>query len=96
MIELRVSGDYEALSWNKGNVFGNIPGLMEPQEVPNFYEIFTRDSTTAEDMGLYIVTPQFMASYTQVPSTRIDFKVIPPGTYSVFLTLFMTVLNVSR
>ena len=29
-----------------------------------------------------------MASYTQVPSTRIDFKVIPPGTYSVFLILF--------
>ena len=40
VIEVRVSGDYEVLFWNKGTAGQPIPGLMRPQELPNFYEIF--------------------------------------------------------
>ena len=35
-----------------------IPQVMRPQEFPNFYEMFVRDNTTAEDEGVYIVAPQ--------------------------------------
>ena len=83
VIEVRVSGDYECLFWNKGTSSQPIPGLMEPQELPHFYETFTRDSTTAEDVGIYIVVPHFKSGtaglYTLIPSRGVDFAVIPPG-----------------
>ena len=80
---MRVSGDYERLFWGKVIVSQPIPGLMEPQELPNFYETFVRDNTTAEDEGVYIVTPQFKSGtsglYTLIPSGGVDFAVTPPG-----------------
>ena len=83
VIEVRVSGDYKVLSWGKSTSTLPIPGLMEPQELPNFYETFVRDNTTDEDVGLYTVTPQFKfgtsSLYTLIPSGGIDFAVIPPG-----------------
>ena len=83
VIEVRVSGDYEVLFWRKGVVDQAIPGLMEPQELPKFYEIFGRDSTTDEDVGIYIVTLKIKVGtsslYTLIPSGGIDFAVIPPG-----------------
>ena len=83
VIEVRVSGDYERLSWGKGFSTQPIPGLMEPQELPNFYEMFVRDNTTDEDEGIYIVTPQFKfgtsSLYTLIPSGGVDFAVTPPG-----------------
>ena len=59
VIEVRVSGDYEVLLWNKNSAGQAIPGLMEPLELPNFYESFVRDNTTDEDVGIYAVTPHF-------------------------------------
>ena len=83
VIEVRVSGDYERLLWNKNAANQPIPGLMEPQEIPNFYETFARDNTTADDIGVYIITPQFKSGtstiYTLTPS-GVDFIVTPPGT----------------
>ena len=81
--EVRVSGDYERLLWSKGTVNQAIPGLMEPQELPNFYETFVRDNTTAEDEGIYTVTPLFKpgtaGQYTLIPNGGVDFAVTPPG-----------------
>ena len=83
VIEVRVSGDYEVLFWNKDTSGQLIPGLMEPQELTNFYEIFVRDNTTAEDLGTYIVPLLFKFGtgglYTLIPNGNIDFAVIPPG-----------------
>ena len=83
MIEVRVSGDYEVMSWNKSYHGQFIPGLMEPQELPNFYEIFVRDNTTDEDLGIYTVTTQLKSEktdlYTLIPSGVVDFAVVPPG-----------------
>ena len=87
VIEVRVSGDYEVLFWNISYHGQAIPGLMEPQELPNFYETFVRDNTTDEDVGLYTVTPQFKfgkaSLYTLIPSGGVDFAVIPPGRTKV-------------
>ena len=83
VIEVRVSGDYGVLLWRKGTSHQPIPGLMEPQELPKFYETFVRDNTTDEDVGIYIVTPflKFGISgiYTLIPSGGVDFAVTPPG-----------------
>ena len=83
VIEVRVSGDYEVLFWNKGATDQTIPGLIEPQELPNFYEMFVRDSTTDEDVGIYLVTPLFKTGtaglYTLIPAGGVDFAVTPPG-----------------
>ena len=83
VIEVRVSGDYEVLFWNKGTSDQAIPGLMEPQELPNFYETFVRDNTTDEDVGIYIVQSQLKFGtaniYTLSPSGGVDFAVITPG-----------------
>ena len=83
VIEVRVSGDYDRLSWGKGTSTQAIPGLMEPQELPNFYEVFVQDNTTIEDEGIYIVTPQFKSGtaslYTLIPSGGVDFAVTLPG-----------------
>ena len=83
VIEMRVSGDYEVLFWNKGTASQAIPGLMEPQELPNFYETFIRHNTTFEDVGIYIVQPQFKSGteslYTLIPSGGVDFAVTLPG-----------------
>ena len=97
VIEVRVSGDYEVLSWRKGVVDQPIPGIMEPQELPNFYETFVRDNTTDEDVGLYIVTPQFkfgtLSLYTVIPSGGVDFAVIPPGRLQVKQTNILYEVN---
>ena len=83
VIEVRVSGDYELLLWNKSYHGQAIPGLMEPQELPNFYETFVRDNTTDEDFGAYIVTPHLKPGteglYTVMPNGIVDFEVVPPG-----------------
>ena len=83
VIEVRVSGDYEVLFWNKGSNGQPIPGLMEPQELPNFYETFVRDNTTVDDEGIYIVSTFFKPGtsglYTLTPSGGVDFAVTPPG-----------------
>ena len=82
VIEVRVSGDYEVLYWSKHTSSQLIPGIMGPQELPNFYEMFVRDNTTVEDDGIYIVRPILKYAfflYTQIPRRGVDFAVIPPG-----------------
>ena len=83
VMEVRVSGNYAQLFWSK-NISGQpIPGLLEPQELPNFYEIFVRDNTTVEDEGIYIISPQFKSGtsryYTIIPSGGVEFAVTSPG-----------------
>ena len=91
VIEVRVSGDYEVLIWNKGTSNQPIPGLMEPQELPNFYQTFVRDNTTVEDVGIYIVTLHLKlgtsTTYTLIPTGGIDFAVIQPGTLKLIIML---------
>ena len=83
VIEVRVSGEYELMFWGVGTASTLIPGLLRPQELPNYFETFVRDNTTADDEGFYIVQPQRKASTIQThvvtPTGGVDFGVIAPG-----------------
>ncbi len=86
VIEVRVSGEYEVLFWYKGTRATFIPGLMIPQEFPNYFETFVRDNTTAGDEGFYFVQPQFKFGTSQshviTPTGGVDFGVIAPGKFT--------------
>ena len=75
------------LLWGKGTASTFIPGLMRPQEFPNYFETFVRDNTTAEDEGFYIVQPQYKPGTTQThsvtPTGGVDFGVIAPGNFCI-------------
>ena len=56
VIETRASGGYQIFDWiRNGNPFTtNIgPFLVTLQEFPNFFEIFVREPTTTNDLGVY-------------------------------------------
>ena len=58
--------------------------VMFPQEFPNFFEIFVRDNTTDNDLGIYRVQPTLSTAnaqtHTILPGVEgVDFAVIAPG-----------------
>ena len=57
VIETRASGGYRQFDWTKnGNEFTIAPGQpfsVTVQEFPNFFEIFVREPTTTNDLGVY-------------------------------------------
>ncbi len=59
-----------------------------PQDFPNFAEIFVRDNTTADDLGVYIVNPQLKSgssqTHTIVPTGGVEFAVTAPGNLFLF------------
>ena len=82
VIETRASGGYLWFDWTKnGNVFTQAQGqpfTVTIQEFPNFFEIFVRDNTTANDLGVYEVELITNAG-PQLP--EIDFAVTPYSKY---------------
>ena len=78
VLETRASGGYQQFDWVKnGNVFTLIPGqpfTVTLQEFPNFFEIFVREHTTANDLGVYGVDLQLNTG-PQAPA--VDFIVTP-------------------
>ena len=86
VIEVRVSGEYQVLFWWKDVQGQAIPQLIRPDELPNFYEMFVRDNTTAEDFGIYIVQSHFTSgTHTLIPSGGIDFAVTSPGKKELYI-----------
>ena len=81
VIETRASGGYRQFDWTKnGNEFTLAQGqpfTVTIQEFQNFFEIFVRDSTTANDLGVYEV--DLITNTGQV--TEIDFAVTPFSKY---------------
>ena len=92
VIETRASGGYRQFDWTRnGNEFTTIQGqpfLVTLQEFPNFFEIFVREPTTANDLGVYEVDLQ-LSTGPQVP--EVDFVVTP---YSKFMYETLCVLFV--
>ena len=84
VIETRASGGYQQLDWIKnGNVFTLSPGQLFTvtlQEFPNFFEIFVREPTTANDLGVYEVD-LVLNSGPQVHVPEVDFTVTPYSKY---------------
>ena len=86
VIEVRTSGEYQVPFWYKNeNEFGTSGfQVMVPEEFPNFFEIFVRDNTTDDDLGIYrvlfTVTSANSQTHTILPSPDgVDFAVIAPG-----------------
>ena len=87
VIETRASGGYQQFDWSKnGNEFTlthGRPFTITLQEFPNFFEIFVRDNTTTNDLGLYEVE-LILNTGSQVP--ELDFAVTPYSKY-MYVTL---------
>ena len=78
VIETSASGGYVQFEWQRnGNLFTVIPGtspfIVTIQEFPNFFEIFVREPTTVNDLGVYEV--ELVGGQPQVP--EIEFAVTP-------------------
>ena len=72
VIETRASGGYGQLDWNRNqNPFGSSSFTVTLQEFPNFFEIFVREPTTANDLGVYCVET----------GPEVDFTVTPYSEY---------------
>ena len=86
VIEVRTSGEYQVHFWFKNENLFSQPSfqVMLPDEFPNFAEIFVRDNTTDDDLGIYRVqfalTNANSQTHTILPGTDgVDFAVIAPG-----------------
>ena len=94
VIETRASGGYQWLEWDRnGNGFTIIPGqpfTVTLQELPNFFEIFVREPTTTNDLGVY--EAELVVDIGQTQAAEIDFAVTP---YSecVFKPMFQSLLS---
>ena len=103
VIETRASGGYGQFDWSKnGNPFTLTPGqpfTITLREFPNFFEIFVREPTTANDLGLYEVED---IGNTGPPLPEVQFAVTPYSKYLyktlVFfsLTCALTVIPCSQ
>ena len=82
VLETRASGGYQQFDWVKnGNVFTLIPGqpfTVTLQEFPNFFEIFAREPTTVNDLGVYEVD---LVLNTGPQAPEVDFIVTPYSKY---------------
>ena len=91
VIETRASGGYQWLEWNRnGNAFRTAENtqssslfIITLQEFSNFFEIFVRDNTTVNDLGVYEVE-LVLGTGAQVP--ELNFIVTPYSEY-VYVTV---------
>ena len=88
VLETRASGGYRQFDWTKnGEAFTTAAGqpfTVTIQEFPNFFEIFVREPTTANDLGVYEVDLIPNAGQAQVP--EVDFIVTQYSKYTVVCT----------
>jgi len=80
VIETQASGGYQQIYYSRnGHPFSPNPSdsffAKVPDEFPNFHEIFVREPTTANDLGVYEVELQLKFGQSQV--TDIEFIVTP-------------------
>ena len=81
VLETRASGGYRQFDWiRNGSPFTTYSGpfLVTLQEFPNFFEIFVRDNTTANDLGIY-EADLILNTGPQVP--EVQFVVTPYSKY---------------
>ena len=85
VIELKATGRYLRIQWQKNGLSANIP--QGPNEFPNHYEIYVVGETTEDDFGLYEVSlfPFDITGQRAVPG-ELDFVVIPPCKLFLFTT----------
>ena len=78
VIETRASGGYRQFDWTRnGEAFTTMPGqpfTVTLQEFPDFFEIFVREPTTVNDLGVYEVD---LIPNSGPQSPEVDFTVTP-------------------
>ena len=68
VIETRASGGYQQFDWQRNGIaFGTSPFIVTLQEFPNFFEIYVREPTTANDLGVYEVEAGLEVQFTVTP-----------------------------
>ena len=80
VLEVRATGQYNLIEWRRNGVaFGFFPDsafrVMLFQELPNFFEIFVREPTTRDDLGVFAVTLSPTITTTRI----INFAVVEAG-----------------
>ena len=74
VIETKASGGYQHYDWTRnGNPFGSVDFPVTPQEFSNFIEIFVRDPTTTDDLGVVEADLTIAPGQAQIPD--LDFFV---------------------
>ena len=82
VIETSASGGYQRFNWfRNGSLFSPSPSalfhVVVPREFPNFYEIFAREPTTTDDLGVYYA--QLQVATGQIQALDVDFVVTRYG-----------------
>ena len=85
-MEVRTTGQYNFIDWRRnGESFTTNETFQPeiPQEFPNFFEIYVREPTTTDDLGVYEVKlVPFQGQ--QAPLHVVEFAVILPGRGTIF------------
>ena len=72
VIETRASGGYQWIDWMRNGdpvATGNFPATLA--EFSNFFEIFVREPTTVDDLGVYMVDLVIAPGQAQAPDVEI-------------------------
>ena len=68
VIETRSSGSYQHYDWlRNGNPINSPEFPVTVAEFPNFFEIFVREPTTMDDLGVFQAELTIAAGQTQIP-----------------------------
>ena len=91
VIETKSSGGYQHYDWTINGVSAADTGATV-QEFPNFFEIFVREPTTMDDLGVYAADLSIAPGQTQIPD--LEFVVTRYGknrnTSNYHMTLIFT------
>ena len=82
VIETRASGGYQRFNWVRNqSLFNPSPSasfhVVVPGEFPNFFEIFVREPTDSEDLGVY--EADLMIASGQAQAQQVEFVVTRYG-----------------
>ena len=86
VLEVEASGAYSTIRWYRNGVESSATAegagfqVQQPEEFPNFYEIFVRDPTTTDDPGIYTVELIPGGIFQSAPDD-IEFTVTPYGEW---------------
>ena len=92
VLEARASGGYRQVEWTRnGNRFTGVQSqpftVTAPDEFPNFFEIFVREPTSTNDLGVYDVDFFVNTGQTQAPEP--DFAVTPYSKCTYIKSIIM-------
>ena len=81
VLEVRAAGRYRFIDWRRNGESFLSGGTFQPEipeDFPNFFEIYVREPTTTDDLGIYEVDlAEFQGQ--QAPLEEVEFIVISSG-----------------